>query len=598
MAILPVVKVTQYGTADQKDAVLDGLQELGIMHLVDLNRSHDEDTHQLKLFPNAFHALKFLRTSPTHRRATKDDSSFQFDKVVEKALWIEEQQQQFQAEHDELKIAIEQLTPWGNFQLPADGDLSGLRLWFYIIPHYRVSLLEQIAITWHVVARDHRFVYIVVLSSDEPIGMPVSRVHLNDRPLSELRRRFEDVKTELEELHWQRVKLTRWTHLLSRTIGIAKDRAARQRAAEQALDDPTMFAIQGWIPSSQSDQIRSFAQQHELGLTIESPSTEELPPTLLANRGLTAGGEDAMSFYTTPAYRTWDPSSVVFWSFSVFFAMIMSDAGYAVLLVILSLLFWGRLGESSSGVRLRKLFVAIAITSVAYGIAVGSYFGFPPPKGSVLDRLHVVDAANMTLMMQISISIGVAHLTLANLALSWSRRWSPMMLSSIGWASILAGGLAFGLGKSGIGQTDTLIYYGTWTIGAGIVGIFFFSSDRPIFTLSLKDHGKRFVDGILSLTSISRIFGDVLSYLRLFALGLASAQLAATFNELTYKASCCFGVGSLLAVVAVVFGHGLNFALVIMSGVVHGLRLNCIEFFGWSLPDEGYPFQPFCKKAK
>tara|TARA_R110001592_G_scaffold182604_2_gene425919 strand:- start:7707 stop:8543 length:837 start_codon:yes stop_codon:yes gene_type:complete len=278
--------------------------------------------------------------------------------------------------------------------------------------------------------------------------------------------------------------------------------------------------------------------------------------------------------------------------------MIMSDAGYAVLLVILSLLFWGRLGESSSGVRLRKLFVAIAITSVAYGIAVGSYFGFPPPKGSVLDRLHVVDAANMTLMMQISISIGVAHLTLANLALSWSRRWSPMMLSSIGWASILAGGLAFGLGKSGIGQTDTLIYYGTWTIGAGIVGIFFFSSDRPIFTLSLKDHGKRFVDGILSLTSISRIFGDVLSYLRLFALGLASAQLAATFNELTYKASCCFGVGSLLAVVAVVFGHGLNFALVIMSGVVHGLRLNCIEFFGWSLPDEGYPFQPFCKKAK
>ena len=205
--------------------------------------------------------------------------------------------------------------------------------------------------------------------------------------------------------------------------------------------------------------------------------------------------------------------------------------------------------------------MAIAITSVAYGIAVGSYFGFPPPKGSVLDRLHVVDAANMTLMMQISISIGVAHLTLANLALSWSRRWSPMMLSSIGWASILAGGLAFGLGKSGIGQTDTLIYYGTWTIGAGI-------------------------------------FGDVLSYLRLFALGLASAQLAATFNELTYKASCCFGVGSLLAVVAVVFGHGLNFALVIMSGVVHGLRLNCIEFFGWSLPDEGYPFHPFCKKAK
>ena len=103
---------------------------------------------------------------------------------------------------------------------------------------------------------------------------------------------------------------------------------------------------------------------------------------------------------------------------------------------------------------------------------------------------------------------------------------------------------------------------------------------------------------IISVTacpSLQRL--SVLSYLRLFALGLASTQLATTFNDLTFAASGSTTVGSLLAVIAVACGHGLNFVLAIMSGVVHGLRLNCIEFFGWGLSDEGYPFHPFSKKA-
>jgi V/A-type H+-transporting ATPase subunit I len=88
-----------------------------------------------------------------------------------------------------------------------------------------------------------------------------------------------------------------------------------------------------------------------------------------------------------------------------------------------------------------------------------------------------------------------------------------------------------------------------------------------------------------------------LSYLRLFALGLASAQLAVTFNGLSQDAAKIGGVGTLLAILIAVFGHGINFVLAIMGGVVHGLRLNCIEFFNWSLTEEGRPFQPFRKKV-
>ena len=101
----------------------------------------------------------------------------------------------------------------------------------------------------------------------------------------------------------------------------------------------------------------------------------------------------------------------------------------------------------------------------------------------------------------------------------------------------------------------------------------------------------------MSLTGISKAFGDVLSYLRLFALGLASSQLAATFNEIAGSIAKSRGIGLLAAILILVVGHGLNFVLAVIGGVVHGLRLNCIEFFNWSLPEEGYPFQAFDKKA-
>lgn len=597
MAIVPVAKVTLYGTADQKGTVLDGLQELGCMHLLDLRQDHDDNAKKQQGSSDAAAALKYLRMCPIHRRAVKDESDFHFDDVVGQSLSIEQQVQMLQAERDELKQPIATLAPWGDFQLPSNEELGEVLCWFFVIPHYRLRALDGLTSAWHVVARDHRFAYVIVLSSDEPSGMPVPRSHLDDRGLSNLRRRYEAIEVDLEELHWQRVRLTRWINQLSRTIGVAEDRVSRERAAEQAFDEPSIFAVQGWAPQSESEQIRALACDHRLGVTIEQPTAEDLPPTLLSNRGLAAGGQDAVTFYTTPAYRSWDPSGIVFLSFSVFFAMIMADAGYAILLATLLLLFWRRLGKSSSLLRSRTLFVAIAITSIVYGILVGSYFGFPPPAKSFLEKLHFIDASNASLMMRISISVGVAHLAIANLALAWSRRWSLMMLSSFGWVTALLGGLALGLGKSGTEPEQTLIQYGGWAIGMGVFGVLLFSSDRPMLTLNAKMHGQRLIDGFLSLTSISRAFGDVLSYLRLFALGLASAQLAGTFNELTYKASCCVGIGSALAVVAVVFGHGLNFALAIMSGVVHGLRLNCIEFFGWGLPDEGYAFQPFKKRT-
>ena len=128
-------------------------------------------------------------------------------------------------------------------------------------------------------------------------------------------------------------------------------------------------------------------------------------------------------------------------------------------------------------------------------------------------------------------------------------------------------------------------------LGLGLVAVLLFRSERPI--RRPLDVLLRLAEGLLGVTQVTQIFGDVLSYLRLFALGLATALLAAAFNDIAAEVrTSVSGLGVLFAGLVLVLGPGLTFVLAVVSGVVHGLRLDYIEFYGWSLSGEGYPFEP------
>jgi V/A-type H+-transporting ATPase subunit I len=137
---------------------------------------------------------------------------------------------------------------------------------------------------------------------------------------------------------------------------------------------------------------------------------------------------------------------------------------------------------------------------------------------------------------------------------------------------------------------------GIAAVVAGAPLILLFTSKRPI-ELAPRALAHRLLEGLEAAAHSTKAFGDVLSYLRLFALGLAAFKLAEVFNELAHAAFGVPGVGTLLGVLILVAGHGLNLAMGIMSGVVHSLRLNLIEFLSWSLPEEGRTFTPFAMKA-
>ena len=621
MAIVQLDKVTLYGVAHQRDQVLTDLQALGCIHLVNL-QAVEPPTVEHPTRSEVHDALEYLEGCPVQRATSVRRKDFNCVEVTRQALAIKERRQALSDERDFLLRSTEALRPWGDFRLPPDGELGPLRFWYYTLKHYQVDSLRKTELSWRVVAEDNQYAYVVVIDADQPQDMPTAPLDLDRRPLSELTACLESVEEELDELHWKRIALTRWSRLLAEELEAADDEFVRMEACHRTLVDGDIFALQGWLPRAEKKRLQNFARQHELAMTVHAPSREETPPTLLKNPESVAGAEGAVTFYITPNYYTWDPTWIVYFSFAFFFAMIMSDAGYGLLLGgLLAFYLWRKLGSSLTAVRFRNLLVAVVAFTVLYGVLIGSYFGVSPGEGTLLDAAQIrirgqslMTEENQNTMMVIAITIGVFHLALANLVSAWQRRDSSQCLGSLGWAAGLLSGLVLGIVtmmdpnplSTGLAWLaglpyrqcqDILHQAARWTLIGSAVAIFAFSSSRPLYSLRIGDWAWRSLDGLQALTGVSKAFGDVLSYLRLFALGLASAQLAITFNDLARGAAEMRGVGILLAVLILIAGHSIHMLLGIVSGVVHGLRLNCIEFFSWSLTDEGYPFQAFRKKA-
>ncbi len=618
MAIVKLSKITLYGRIQQRDEVLRGLQMLGCVHLVDLHGAAGSELLEDTVRTEVHDAIKYLAACPDQRPSATHDSEYDRARITRRTLINQRAHEDLSDERERLEQAIAATLPWGNFQMPDPQTLGGMQLWLYRLRRSDVQSLVDSEFAWQVISSSNRFAHVVVFSRERPVGIPGRQVTLDPRSRGELQARLKEVDRILERLDLERIALTRWIAHLSADLEAADDDRRLNVAADHLLSDGPLFALRGWAPRRSLEEIEAFARANRMALTIEPPAPGEKPPTLLSNPKAVEGAEGAVTFYMTPSYWAWDPTWLMYVSFSLFFAMIMADAGYGIVLALLLVAFNRKLKRHPSGRRMRGLLIAIVALTIGYGILIGSYFGLAPPPGSLPDSLvwKYGDSTIMNdqaAMMLLAATIGVVHLMIANLINAWNRLGSSRAISYVGWAVALAGGLMMGIARldapplvpwlaeklgSTAAATGTALWQGgIFALAGGLLAVFCFSSDRPFFSRQRSDWLWRPVEGLLGLTNISKAFGDSLSYLRLFALGLASAQLAVTFNALAAGAMEISGVGLLLGTTIFLIGHGLNLLLGIVGGVVHGLRLNCIEFFSWSLTEEGYPFRAFCKKA-
>ncbi|MDJ0861912.1 MAG: V-type ATP synthase subunit I [Gammaproteobacteria bacterium] len=595
MSIVRLKKVTVCGLLTEKQSLLEGLQRLGCMHLLPLRPAPAEvEKVATPRAEAAYKALRFLSDMPAKRKQVRRDPTFDVQQVVNKALEVKDRLRDATDRRDFLEHRISQIEPWGDIEFPPLTELAGYRLWFYILPVGKLSALDDVELPWQIVKRDQRLAYVVVIAEHEPPSdlLPVPRTRTGALPLKELKARLEDNEVEIEDIVAERHALTRYIYLLSVNLAEAENSASLTYADQQTRDEEGITAVQGWVPEEAIPEIQDYTRKNGLACLTEAPTPDEYPPTLIRTAPEMKAGAEMAMFYTVPPYRSWDPSAVLFFSFSIFFAMILSDAGYGGVLMVLLLAYWKRLGHSETGRAYRLLGLSLFGCAIGYGMLVGSYFGVTPPDGSLLGLFHVLNVDNYEAMMQISIVIGVLHLVMANARVAWLKRNRSTAIANLGWIAGLFGGLFLAYGEA-VGASSSLGY--VLLIG-GLGAVFLFTSDRPIVRRP-ADYLWRFLDGLKALAGVMGIFGDVLSYMRLFALGLASASLALTFNGLAMQVQEAVpGLGLLLAVLVLILGHVINLGLALISGVVHGLRLNFIEFYKWGMPGEGAAFQRFARK--
>ena len=589
MTIEPMCRVTLCGPLREKETIVTGLQELGCLHLIPLRTPGPLEPEDPAGRRRAQAAYRHLTEAPLQRRPWPRGRGIDLDAAIAAALANKERLRVARDRRDFLNDRISNLEVFGDFRFPPQEALREMKFWFYLLPLKDRKALDKLELPWQIVGRNTTQLYVVIVSREEPDRsvLRVQRVHTGARSLSELKAELEDIEIEIEQAEDEYAELTRSRLALGMRLAEAEDADDRKLASRMTRDEERVFALQGWAPTNRINDIRDFTERHQLAVTFEQATASDPPPTLLQNAGKYEGTGALTSFYMTPAYSSWDPSLIVFFSFCVFFSMILADAGYAAVLGLITAWFWKPMGRTLAGVRIRTMLATTVTCAFLYGVAAGSYFGIAPPEGSLLARLAFIDVKNFDTMMKASIIIGVLHISLALGISAYNNLGSGIAIAKIGWIAATVGGLVTWLGQTEIGYT---------LIAAGLVGVFVGSSLGKSVS-EPRGMLMRLADGAVGLTGVTKLFGDVLSYMRLFALGLASASLAGTFNNLSAQlAETMPGVGVLLAILVLVFGHVVNLALGIMSGVVHGLRLNFIEFFGWSFSDEGYPFKAFARR--
>ena len=381
------------------------------------------------------------------------------------------------------------------------------------------------------------------------------------------------------------------------------DRLAFDAAKELMATQGEVAAIEGWVPVPRVEALAAAAKANGWGYLVRDPAEGENPPTLIEPPKLFRPVKalfDGLGI--APAYTEADVSVPFMCYFSLFFAMLVGDGGYGAIIFVLTMLGWRRyraMGgvRAASGVVMKSwlvLMTVFSLATVAWGVLSNTWFGAGIPWLADLPTAKWLADPSYQHMMLLCFTIGASHLILARIWTGVSMINDITCLSQFGWAGVL---LFMYLMTNAIIGIFPLPKWAFWVFGVSLVLVFGFTLKKGEF----KTRGIEV--GMLPLNIMSAL-GDVISYVRLFAVGLASVKVAENFNGMALSIFGCsdsLWLKPLLAVgmvLVLLIGHGLNFAMAGLSILVHAVRLNTLEFsnhkgVSWA----GYAFRPFSRTS-
>ncbi len=491
-------------------------------------------------------------------------------------------------ESERIKSDITRYAPFGDFdiKLPVQLAKEGVAVQLFRAP-VNTTFIEREGVLIEEFCADATVTYGVMIGSNElPEGC--EPLPLPNASISTLHTRHAATVERLNQVTAILKKEADKPDLLEQEIARLTDLSVFANALDSMETKSVVAWISGWLPIDQVPQLNELAQSHSWGTLLRDPEPEENPPTLLRPPRLfrpVLALFDALGI--APAYSEADVSVPFFCFFSIFFAMLVGDGGYGAL--ILTLTFIARRKMPTASRTPFVLLTCFAVATMIWGFLSNTWFGTHPSFADNPASLWLNHPQNsINNMMLLCFTLGAIHLSIARIWNAVCLFPDSKFLAQIGWVGTILFMYCMSCSIVGIFKAPTFIYP---FFAISVLLIFLFTLKRS----ELKEKG---IDlGMMPLTIVSTL-GDIISYVRLFAVGLASVKVAENFNDMAINLGLPLWAKIIPMLLILLIGHGLNFAMAGLSILVHAVRLNTLEFSNhkgitWS----GYGFRPFKRKA-
>ena len=570
------------------EAFLEQLREIGVVHITEKATGMADDAHLQELLAKAEQTRKIIAQGAP-------------DQLLTEKANLEQRIAATQKEAEKMAI-------WGDFSTERMEQLkaAGYTLRYFTCP--KKLFQEEWGI---VVAEQGATVYFVQVTSsgveakDESLEAGVQEQYLNQKSAADLQKDVEGLNGLLVA---QNARIELWAKenipALEEELKQLQEQIDWKRVTlnTESEADGSLKILEGFCPIDQVAALDAVLEKQEVYYQAEDPTAEDNTPIKLRNNKFTQLFESLTGMYGWPNYGEFDPTPILAPFFLLFFAMCMGDCGYGILLIIIGLLIAKKKLNIEMFDGLGPIITVLGVGTTVVGFFLGTFMGIdlynaewmPQALKSVMIKGEVM---GYDIQMVLALCIGVFHICLAMVvkAICYTKQFGfKENIATWGWTLLIVGGLLVAI----LGMTVLPAAVFKWaiitvgTVSALAIYIFNTPGRNPLINI-----GAGLWDTYNMATGI---LGDVLSYIRLYALGLAGGMLGAAFNNLGLMVMGGSTEGAtwqwLPFVLILVLGHVLNLAMSALGAFVHPLRLSFVEYFkNAGYEGKGTLYKPFKK---
>ncbi len=571
----------------QSEDFIERLRELGLVDITTTGWEPKEEERQLILriegYTKALEAAEQWSKQPENEAiqgvacATAEEAYELYNRLLRETA-------SHNTELGKLEKTADELRPWGEFDprelqaLTASG--LKIRLFFGPTSSFEAAQAGE-GYTFEAINEVGGNTYFVVIGEGEELSLDAQEVRLPAMDIRQAEALIAERKAQIEVLDREMASIAASKALLTEGIAVLKEQLGNRKITSTATQeaDGSLLILRGWAETDTSAQVDALLEEYPNVVYLKGdPTPEDDTPVKLTNGWYSRIFEMVGDMYARPKYGTIDLTPFFAPFYMLFFGICLNDAGYGLILLLLALVILKKNPEAGMMRRAGWFATMCSLSTILFGGFCGSFFGLS--LGEFFPAIPFFDFQGK--FFSIALAIGIVQIIFGLAINVWGQARAfgfTASFGTLGWLIVLlSGALAIGLPMFGMeipGFTASSIAFYV-AMGLGFVLMLLLNNIR-------RNPLVNFGSGLWDLyNNITGLLSDVLSYIRLFAIGLSGGVLALVFNSLAegfVPEGANIVVRILVMLPILLIGHGINLFMSAISSFVHPMRLTFVEFY-------------------